>query len=79
MIRAIRVCMCVHLRSGVNAGGDDSNEVQDEQRGFAFRSRLWGSLRNGNGAAEWIKVELGGWFAINCRIFIADKLVYPGS
>ncbi len=55
------------------------NEVQDERRGLAFRSRLWGSIRNGNGAAEWIKVELGGWCTTHCRIFIGDKLVYPES
>ncbi len=55
------------------------NEVQDEQRGLAFRSRLWGSIRNGNGAAEPIKAELWGWITTTCRIFIGDKLVYPGS
>ncbi len=55
------------------------NEVQDEQRGLAFRSRLWGWIRNGNEAAESIKVELYGWITTNCRISIHDKLVYPRS
>ena len=54
-------------------------ETQDELLGFALRSRLWGSIRNGSGAAEFIKVELGGWSATECRIFVNDKLVYPAS
>ncbi len=55
------------------------NEVQDERTGFALRSRLWGSIRNGSGAAEWIKVELGGWMTTDCWIFVGDRLVYPGG
>ena len=54
-------------------------ETQDEQIGFAMRSRLWGKIRNADGTAECIKVSLGGWFGISCRIFIEDKLVYPGA
>ncbi len=54
-------------------------EIQDEQIGFAMRSRLWGKLRNADGTAESIKVSLCGWLGITCRIFIDDKLVYPGT
>lgn len=53
-------------------------EMQDEQKGFAFRSRLWGKIPGGEGAGETIKVSLGGWFLINCRVFVDDKMVYPG-
>ena len=54
-------------------------ETQDEQIGFAMRSRLWGKIRNADGTAECIKVSLGGWFGVRCRIFIDDKLVYSGT
>ena len=54
-------------------------ETQDEQIGFAMRSRLWGRIRSADGTVESIKVSLGGWFGISCRIFIEDKLVYPGA
>ena len=50
-----------------------NGELQDEQMGYALRSRLWGQLHTG----ESIKVSLGGWFVINCKIFIDNKLVFP--
>lgn len=46
-------------------------ELQDEQIGFASRARLYGKLNSG----EKIKVSLGGYFAVHCRVFIDDKLV----
>ena len=48
-----------------------NGELQDEQIGLAFRSRLWGKLSTG----ETIKVSLGGWFRIHCSIFVDNKLV----
>ena len=54
-------------------------ELQDEQKGFAARSRLWGKIRNGDGAGETIKVTLGGWLSISGRVFIDDKLVQPSD
>jgi hypothetical protein len=54
-------------------------EIQDEHTGFAFRSRLWGKVRNGDGAGEAIKVSLGGWFGISCRIFVDDRLIPSGG
>jgi hypothetical protein len=54
-------------------------ETQDEQNGFAMRSRLSGKIGNADGTAESIKVSLGGWFGISCRIFIDNKLVYSGT
>jgi len=48
-----------------------NGELQDEQVGFASRARLWGQLHTG----ETIKVSLGGYFAVHCKIFIDNKLV----
>ena len=47
-----------------------NGELQDEQIGFASRSRLWGQLETG----ETIKVSIGSIFRIHCRIFINNKL-----
>lgn len=49
-------------------------KIQDEGIGIALRSRLWGTIKDGDGAGEGIKVSLGGWFGIDCRIFIDDEL-----
>ena len=54
-------------------------ETQDEHKGFAFRSRLWGKIRSGDGAGEIIKVSLGGWFGVACRVFVDDKLIESGK
>lgn len=48
-----------------------NGELQDEQLGYAARSRLWGKLHTG----ESIKVTIGGWFTVHCRIFIDNNLV----
>jgi len=50
-----------------------NGDLQDERNGFALRSRLYGQLPTG----ENIKVSLGGWFSIQCRVFINNKLVLP--
>jgi len=54
-------------------------ETQDEQKGFAFRSRLWGKIKNGDGAGEAIKVSTGGWLIVGCSIFVDDKLIHSGQ
>ena len=54
-------------------------EMQDEHKGMGFRSKLWGKIPEGDGSGEVIKVSLGGWFVMNCRIFIDDKLIQSGS
>lgn len=48
-----------------------NGELQDEQIGFASRSRLWGKLQTG----EEIKITLGGFWGIHCRVFINNKMV----
>ena len=49
--------------------------LQDQQLGFAVRSRLYGKVTFADGRIEMIKVSLGGWLTISCRVFIDDKLV----
>jgi hypothetical protein len=51
-------------------------ELQDERKGLAYRSTLWGRLLNEAGQDKTIKLTLGGWFVINCRIFVDDTLVH---
>ena len=51
-------------------------ELQDEQMGYAHRSRLFGSIKSGEGQGELIKVSAGGTWTIACRIFIDDRLVF---
>ena len=48
-------------------------KIQDVGMGMAWRSRLWGTIKGGDGAGETIKVSLGAWFGIKCRIFIDDE------
>jgi len=50
-----------------------NGELQDERNGFSVSSRLYGKLPTG----ENIKVSLGGWFIMQCRIFVDHKLVLP--
>jgi hypothetical protein len=50
-------------------------ELQDEHKGFDFRSRLQGCIKTGDGAGDRIKVSLGGLLSIQCRIFVNDTLV----
>jgi hypothetical protein len=50
-------------------------ELQDEELGYGVRARLYGRIKTGDGAGELIKVSIGAWFTVDCRIFIDDKLV----
>ena len=50
-----------------------NDELQDEQVGLAFRSRLCGQLQTG----EAIKVSIGGVFRMHCMIFINNKMILP--
>lgn len=51
-------------------------ELQDEQIGYALRSRLYGTIRDENAPNEAVKVSIGGWFTMGCRVFVGDKLIY---
>ena len=50
-------------------------QLQDEQLGFALRARLHGKITNPTGVSESIKVSLGGWLSVDCRIFVDDQLL----
>lgn len=54
-------------------------DLQDDQQGYAMRSRLWGKIKSGDGAGEVINVSLGGWWTVGCRIFVDDALVCEGK
>ncbi len=46
-----------------------NKQLQDEKLSF-FSSDLTGHLFNLEGQREEIKVNLGGWFTVGCRLFI---------
>lgn len=50
-------------------------ELQDEFFGSGIRSRLFGTIRDGNGGGKPIRVSLGGWNR-TCRVFVDDRLVF---
>ncbi|WP_067842197.1 hypothetical protein [Amphibacillus sediminis] len=52
-------------------------KLQDENIGFGLRAALTGILKSSHDVTKSIKVSLGGFFTINCRIFIDNVLVYP--
>ena len=51
-------------------------QLQDENLGFGLRSILNGELKSREDRKS-IKVALGGFFKINCRIFVENNLIYP--
>jgi hypothetical protein len=54
--------------------------LQDEQLGWAFRSRLWGSIRTPGAETKRVKVSLGTvTWSVECRIFVDDELVFSGK
>jgi hypothetical protein len=50
-------------------------ELQDENIGLAFRATLTGNLRIDSHVSKHIKVAIGGYFSIHCRIFVDHELV----
>ena len=53
-----------------------NGQLQDENLGLAVRAVLNGELKS-NDDRKSIKVALGGFFKINCRIFVEKNLIYP--
>ena len=51
-------------------------QLQDELVGIALRARLYGKIKSGEGIGENIKVSLGGFFSVSCKIFIDEFLVF---
>ncbi|MYL65471.1 hypothetical protein GLW07_19130 [Bacillus hwajinpoensis] len=50
-------------------------ELQDENIGLALRATLTGELKADNNEAKCIKVTLGGFLSIHCKIFVDYGLV----
>jgi len=51
-----------------------NNKLQDERLSF-FSSNLTGNLISKDGKKMPIKVNLGGYFTVGCRLFIDDEKV----
>lgn len=51
-----------------------NNKLQDERLNF-FSSNLTGHLMTKNGEKQLIKANLGGWFRIDCRLFVNDEKI----
>ncbi|WP_240377038.1 hypothetical protein [Bacillus piscicola] len=55
-----------------------NGELQDENIGLALRATLTGKLNNDSHEARNIKVALGGFSKIRCKVFI-DNVLIPSS
>lgn len=53
-------------------------ELQDENLGLSFRGVLNGKLKRMDGVKH-IKVTVGGFFTIQCKVFVENELVYSSS
>ena len=51
-----------------------NNKLQDEKFSL-FITDLTGNVITKSGEKHLIKINLGGWFSINCRAFINDEKV----
>jgi hypothetical protein len=49
--------------------------LQDENIGLAFRATLIGNLKIDSHVSKQIKVAIGGYFSMHCRIFVDHVLV----
>lgn len=50
-------------------------DLQDENIGLAIRATLTGSLKNDRNESKNIKVSMGGYFKMNCKLFVDNVLV----
>lgn len=50
-------------------------ELQDENMGLALRATLTGNLSLDSHNSKNIKVAIGGFFSIHCKIFVDHVLV----
>lgn len=51
------------------------NDILQDKTFGAFSTKLTGHLINQKNERENIKVNLGGFFKVNCQLFINDKKV----
>ncbi|MEK5108346.1 hypothetical protein MHI57_16815 [Cytobacillus sp. FSL K6-0129] len=49
-----------------------NGELQDENLGLALRGDLKGKLED----SSEIKVTIGGFFTVNCKIFLENRLIF---
>lgn len=49
-----------------------NGELQDENLGLALRGGLKGKLED----SRRIKVTIGGFFTVNCKIFLENRLIF---
>lgn len=55
------------------------NGVLQDETMNAATARLLGEIKEGEGKGERIKVTIGGFLSIECKIFIDDKLVFDSK
>lgn len=53
-------------------------ELQDENLGLSFRGILNGKLKSLENVKQ-IKVAIGGFFTIQCKIFVDNELIYSSE
>jgi hypothetical protein len=53
-----------------------NNELQDETYGWSFSERLYGRIPTGNNTFSEVKVVLGGFWSVHCRIFVDCHLIF---
>ena len=54
-------------------------EFQHENFGIGFRSKLYGKIKTGQEEGMEVKVILGGFWTVQCRIFINQTLVFHSN
>lgn len=52
--------------------------LQDENLGLSFRGILNGTLKTMDGLQS-IKVTVGGFFTIHCKVFVENELIYSSA
>jgi len=54
-----------------------NGQLQDEQIGYAARSRLYGHVLSPGGERHYLKVSIGTEFlTVRCIVFLDDKEIY---
>ncbi|MGM0898580.1 MAG: hypothetical protein ACQEV0_11805 [Bacillota bacterium] len=53
-------------------------QLQDENLGLSFSGVLNGKLKSMDGSKD-IKATIGGFFTIQCKIFIDNELIYSSK
>lgn len=51
------------------------NDILQDEKTSLFSSDLSGHVLNSKNEKEYIKVNLFGWFKIDCKLFINDKKI----